>query len=212
MQPKGALSYIFDGGRWAPWTGSGAGFGGVTLYTPAGAAVDTPTGTGNGVTTANLLGVGAYGYGFNGATWDRVRTNSAATLSATTQPFAQLTAKPGEWSITNAPAVNTIATATRAAGAAGVRHVCTAICVGVVVITGVPVTVMTWQLRDGATGAGTILLQGAISVASSAPQPPTIIVPVNVIGSAATAMTIEFAAAAGAANFEFVNATGYSTI
>lgn len=134
---------------------------------------------------------------------------SATSLTATTSLGTTLTVPHSTWSVTNTPAAATQATASRAAGAAGVRHVATTVtvCLAAGATAQTPVVV---NLRDGATGAGTVLRSWAISA------------PVNdskcadlsglaMIGTAATAMTIEFAAAGVAGSQETVTLTGFST-
>jgi hypothetical protein len=145
----------------------------------------------------------------NGNTYDEARNNSAANLSSATQPFAQMVAEPGEWAVNHEPAVSVQATATRAAGAAGVRHVCRSLHFSLAAVAAQ--TIIYARVRDGASGAGTILWSQAL------------IVPVgeawhcelselNILGSAATAMTFEFSAAPVATNFQTAGGSGYSTI
>ena len=153
----------------------------------------------------------AHGLLYTGSnTWARARTNSAATLSSVTQPFGQLVADPGEWTLTHAPAAATQATATKAAGAAGVRHVLRSIqaTVNAVAAQAAPLTVV---VRDGATGVGTILWQDRI-IAPIGTDGRVSVQGLNIVGSAATAMTIEFTAAPAATDFETISGTGYSTI
>jgi hypothetical protein len=165
---------------------------------------------------ALTLGVQAeasYAYAWNGAKWDRVRNNSAANLSATTQPFGMMVAQPGEWSITHSPTANTKATATKAAGAAGVRHVVRSISAFLAINSGgVIVAPSVVNVRDGASGAGTVLWTGLLGDGSSGAGGQVTLTGLNIIGSAATAMTIEFTAAAGANILESVTLSGYDTI
>jgi hypothetical protein len=119
---------------------------------------------------------------------------------------------PVTWTQVHTPAVNTQATTSKAAGAAGVRHVCNSISASLysgstaVTVPAAPVTVI---LRDGATGAGTILWQQGISVPTTAGGSQVInISGLNIIGTAATAMTLEFSGAGGAGSFESVHPHG----
>jgi len=152
--------------------------------------------------------------GFNGTTWDRIRTGGAAVLSGTTQPFSLLATRPADWSVTSAPAANTVATISKGAGAAGVRHVCTGIYARARGGTTAPAAIqLTLNLRDGATGAGTILQTHTLVIAAAVGAADNVeISGLNIIGSAATAMTLEFTAAGGANTFESVALTGYSTV
>lgn len=150
----------------------------------------------------------ARNYGFNGTTWDRIRSAAAAILAAQSSVGAQLIAAPGQWSVTHSPAVNTVATITKAAGAAGVRHVCTSL-LGALSAPGAAATpVLNLRLRDGVSGAGTILWSAThmagIGFADEVSQTG-----LNIVGSAATAMTLEFDIAPGANNFASVALTGY---
>lgn len=155
------------------------------------------------------LSVMAHPLAFNGATWDRVRSNSASVLSGVTQPFASLSASPGEWAVNSEPAVSTQATATKAAGAAGVRHVCRSLHFSLAAVAAQ--TIISARVRDGASGAGTILWsQQIIAPAGSAVHIE--LSDLNIVGSPATAMTFEWSGAPVATNFETAGGTGYSTI
>lgn len=153
--------------------------------------------------------------GWDGAAWDRLRTASAAALAANSAAGALLAARPGDWSVTHAPAANTQATITRAAGAAGVRHVCTSISASLCDRTGLIGIETLVTLRDGASAAGTVLWSrrmmlkpdGASVTGKSSDE--FTISGLNIVGSAATAMTLEFAGVAGAGTFESVAMTGY---
>lgn len=121
------------------------------------------------------------------------------------------------WSITNAAAVNAVATATQSAGAAGVKHVCT----GVQIFpwqngTGSASAAAgySWAVRDGATGAGTIKASGTFSFAATANgaiAPHIIQFPTPIVGTAATAMCVEVTSSALTNTGCTVNAQGYDT-
>lgn len=111
------------------------------------------------------------------------------------------------WTLNNTPAAAAQATATKAAGAAGVSHVAKRLTAWV--STGAaaqtPVNVV---IRDGASGAGTILFSA--SVACVADGFCFIDIDnLHLVGTAATAMTVEFSAAGVAASQEVVNLQGY---
>lgn len=192
VQVVAAYQYAFDGATWDRLR----------------------SGANNADTVATLaLGVresNAYGYLFNGATFDRAREASATNVAALTGLGAQLSAAPGEWAINHTPAVNTVATITRAAGAAGVRHVCRSITATLIGLAAAAETTVLVNLRDGATGAGTILWSTRLLVTGTVgSQVGVSITGLNIPGTAATAMTLEFAAAGGASTFETVALTGY---
>ena len=116
----------------------------------------------------------------------------------------------GDWTQVHFPAANTQATTSKAAGAAGVRHVCTGITAVLAGNTTAPAAAqVNVVLRDGASGAGTIKWQAVITL-------PAIAGAMNgitrsglfIVGTAATAMTLEFSGAAGANTFESVSMEG----
>jgi hypothetical protein len=149
---------------------------------------------------------------FNGTAWDRQRSGSAATLGALTSLGAGLVSDPGNWSINHVPAAATQATITRAAGGAGVRHVCTSIDAALVLPATANQAVITLNLRDGATGAGTILWSrrfgiGAANAADA--QQEVSLSGLKIVGTANTAMTLEFSAAGAATTLQSVALTGH---
>lgn len=157
-----------------------------------------------------LLGVVNRLFGFNGTTFDRIRTGAAAVLSAFSSVGALLTTRPGDWAITHTPAAATQATISRAAGAAGVRHICTGISATLIGLAASAEATILVNLRDGATGAGTILASWRLLVTGTTGSETGIaLTGLNIPGSAATAMTLEFAAAGGADTFQTVALQGY---
>lgn len=146
--------------------------------------------------------------GFNGVTWDRLRVVSANTNATANVTGIPAVAQIGTWSLTNSANAGT-PSASRAAGGGTVRHVVTTVsaCVGAAA-TAQPVVQV--NLRDGATGAGTIIrswqLAGPVNTNSCIAESG-----LNITGSANTAMTIEFAAATAANTQATVNASGYDT-
>lgn len=193
-----ALLYVLD-----PATGD------ITAVTGATATAD------GAAPSALLVPVAAFNELFNGATWDRMRSASAANLAALSALGAQLITTPGNWSVFQIPAVATQATISRAAGATGVRHVCTSIRAKLRTATAATAATVTVNLRDGATGAGTILYSATLdintNVATIAGKESDVIelTGLNIPGSAATAMTLETAAAPAANCFAEVQMTGY---
>lgn len=111
-----------------------------------------------------------------------------------------------EWAVTNQATAGT-PTISKAAGAAGVRHVCTGISISVSAgaTAQTPVVV---NLRDGATGAGTILASWALSTIANSTTSVQL-TGLNIVGTAATAMTLEFAATTATAVVGSVNLVGY---
>jgi len=139
-----------------------------------------------------------------------IRRATAAILAAFRAESAQLVALPGEWPLNAAPAANTVASVTKAAGGAGVRHVLKSISAAVGAVAVPAATISTLQVRDGASGVGPVIWQTYIGVEAVAGKSnPRDIVGLNIVGSANTAMTVEFAAASGANTFQSISATGF---
>jgi hypothetical protein len=116
---------------------------------------------------------------------------------------------PTDWSINNNPAAATQASITRAA-VTGIRHICTSISFVLSTGAAAQATVGQVALRDGTTGAGSVLwaaqailpANGLWSVSLSDLAIP---------GTNGNAMTLEFVAAGVAGSFQSVNLTGYDS-
>lgn len=122
---------------------------------------------------------------------------------------AALVADLGEWSLTHQPAVATRATITRAA-VVNARHVCRSISASIAVDPANAPANFILNLRDGATGAGTILWSRRLAVFDlvNGGSVGVDIAGLNIVGSENTAMTLEFTAAPGGASFQTVAITG----
>jgi len=230
----GQSPYLFNGATFdrARGTSGSANVNIVGTTTPADAFANPTTTT----SIWSLNGV------FNGTTWDRQRTATADALASTGVMAGNASLFNGSTfdrqdgvSNTNNTATTTIgvgystplttwftvpnttsaaataATISKASGGGSVRHVVTGVtmCFQDSVANTVARLV---NLRDGATGAGTIIKSWYLSnggVAGGAQcQSET---GLNISGSAATAMTLEFAAAPAATASETVSFEGYST-
>lgn len=110
--------------------------------------------------------------------------------------------------IVHTPVAATQATITQAAAGAGVRNVCTGISASLCTVGTAQAAVAQLNLRDGATGAGTILWSKSFSCGTTT-MITVDLTGLHIYGSAATAMTLEFSAAGVAASFESVSLTGY---
>lgn len=165
---------------------------------------DTSGATGSAVPArATYVGVG------DGTNTQGLKSVSAANLSlgATNLTGVALTDTPCEWTITSVPAANAQATASRAANASG-RHVAKFyLACFAAAATGGPANV--FRIRDGATGAGTVIWAGVL--ASNANAAACAGQEITLIGTTNTAMTIEFAAAGGNTTQETVSLCGYDT-
>jgi hypothetical protein len=107
------------------------------------------------------------------------------------------------WSVEHRPAVNTVASAQRAAAGAGARNVCTSLAVSLTGGAAAPAAVsVEVVIRDGAAGAGTIIWGNRLSLPAVAGEHDRITMDdLWIEGSPNTAMTAEFLAAPGANAF-----------
>lgn len=138
------------------------------------------------------------------------RAASAASLAAALSEGAGaiIVAQQGQWSQFTNQGFALQASTSKAAGGAGVRHVCTSI--SAIFSTGATAqaAAIDLNLRDGATGVGTILWsQRLILDVNKTLQ--FILTNLNIVGSPATAMTLEFNAAGVAGSVESVALSGY---
>jgi len=123
----------------------------------------------------------------------------------------QVTVPPvgGQFALYHNPAAATQATISQAAGAAGVKNVATKLSFSI--YTGASAqTIITVGLRDGATGAGTVLWSKSVALPANSYWSENVDLP-HIQGSAATAMTVEFSAAGVANSVESVCLMGYTT-
>lgn len=180
-----SLAGIFNGTTWDRWRSSTA---------------DGAAATGFPGVTALLN---------NGTTLDRQYGVSGTINTTTLSRGVAMVANVGTWFIQDSDVGATQSTASKAAGGGTVRHVVTNIsaCRGDTAVAA-PALV---HLRDGATGAGTIIRSWVIGVPVANESECVNISGLNISGSANTAMTIEFAAAGSATSTSSVGLSGYST-
>lgn len=190
----------------------GGQIGQVLLGGPGTSALAVVSSTQDGYGTTNVLFTESVISLFDGTNHQRARMASASNLNAQSGLGAAIVTPPGMWTVQNAPAAATQATATQAAGAAGVRHLGGGWTFSLVE-TAAPgaATQVDYVLRDGASGGGTIKDIASFSLpnvagGSASPVPKT---GLNVPGTAATAMTVEGTAAGSAATIERVAGSGY---
>lgn len=142
----------------------------------------------------------------NGNTYDANKSLSAANVAAFSGIGGLVSAGPGEWAVSIEAAVSAQATVTRAAGGAGVRHVCRSLHFSLAAVAAQ--TIIYARVRDGAAGAGTILWsQGVVVPAGS--NFTVALSGLNLVGSANTAMTFEWSGAPVATNFQTAGGSGY---
>jgi hypothetical protein len=145
---------------------------------------------------------------FNGTTFDRWDGISATNNTATTSIGAAYVTPLSTWRVTNTANAGT-PSASKATGGGTVRHVATCVSLSVGA-AGTAQPVVQVNLRDGATGAGTIIRSWQL--AAPANSSATVdLCGLNESGTGNTAMTLEFAAATAAATQASVTLSGYST-
>jgi len=117
----------------------------------------------------------------------------------------------GGFAIAHTPAAGSQATISQAVGGAGVKNVAEAVCFGFSASTALGgISTVTINLRDGATGAGTILQSWQYTLPAATVAPfGQCYSGLHIAGTANTAMTIEFAAAVGNL-MEYVTLNGYT--
>lgn len=162
------------------------------------------------------LGVANFSGGFNGNSWDRLRSHSltndavATTLTGRNLIGTSMVDKPSRWAVTSSPAAGTQASAS-IANEANVRHVVDCVSFSGGSTTAPALTALTVTLRDGATGAGTVIWQHTVVVSAVTGEnvPPYHECGLNLVGTTNTAMTFEFSA--GLANLiETANISGFN--
>lgn len=112
---------------------------------------------------------------------------------------------PVDWSVNNNPAASAQASASKAA-APFLRHVCTSISATLSAV--VAQTLISLNLRDGATGAGAILWSKQVVLPAGGVWEVNL-TGLAIPGSANTPMTLEFSGVPVATNVESVAMTGY---
>lgn len=147
----------------------------------------------------------SYLMGYNGGTastaWTRLKTMSLATMP-TSQTFTSsvengriLVETPARWSKVSTPAVSTQASSSIAAEA-NVRHVADCISFSAGSTTAPVLTKLNINLRDGATGAGTIIKSWTVVIGAATGQNvvPYMECGLGLTGTTNTAMTLEYSA------------------
>jgi len=157
--------------------------------------------------------------GYDGTNWDRYRTASLANMypaDGTVSPSigVRLAEKGARWSVVSNPAAGTQASASKAA-VASTRHVVDCVSFSATEsTTAVTNTDLSINVRDGTTGAGTVIWVWAVSdnigtaTISTQYVPSHSICGLNLAGTTNTAMTVEFSAGLTNLN-EVVSFSGY---
>jgi hypothetical protein len=137
-------------------------------------------------------------------------TAESIANSGVGQVGALIVANPATWSKTSTPASATQATVTQAAGGAGVYHVCRSISFALAVDGTHAQTAIQINLRDGGTGAGTVLW--ALTILKAATEAISMFHFGDLNIAALTAnnpMTLEFSVAGVTGSVQSVSLTGY---
>lgn len=158
--------------------------------------------------------------GYNGATWDRLRSSTANGLQVDVtrlQGKARETAhadSSGVWTAHHLPSSNTQATISKASAGGGTRNVCTELTVMLVAGASAPAAVnVSVSVIDGASGATTYLWRATISLPAVAGAASGVALSgLWLPGSQATALTLEFTAAGGANTLESVSMSGITLV
>ena len=120
---------------------------------------------------------------------------TAVTTTARNVTGATVSEKSSRWGVFHNPAVSNQATISIAAEAA-VRHVADCVSFSAASTTAPALTALTVNLRDGATGAGTVLQTWQLAISNTTGQnvAPFGLCGLNLPGTTNTAMTLEFSA------------------
>lgn len=155
----------------------------------------------DGVDSGNPVKVGGIGR----AIWETAASTAGDRVNASFDLYGRMRVNPGyaaadAWSVVHTPAANNQATASKAAGSSSQRHVCTGFTWSLSSGAGAPTPeLITVAIRDGATGAGTIVWQQTVSLPATAGSHAEFgQTGLWLVGTAATAMTIETDSSPGA--------------
>jgi hypothetical protein len=120
---------------------------------------------------------------------------TAVTLTSRNIVGAAYTERSSRWSVVHNPAASSQASASIAAEG-GVRHVADCVSFSAGSTTAPALTALTVNLRDGATGAGTIIWTHEVVVSNATGQnvPPFSTCGLNLAGTTNTALTFEWSA------------------
>jgi hypothetical protein len=114
------------------------------------------------------------------------------------------------WTSYHVPSTATQATIAKAAGGLTVRHVCNSITASISCGTTAQTPIQVY-LRDGTTGAGTILWAATLAAPANGVGGVSVS-GLYLVGTANTAMTLEFSAAGVTSSQEVVTLTGYDIV
>lgn len=187
--------------------GGGGGGGAVTIADGSDVAEGTTTdaavtGDNDGTVSAKLRGLNK----ILADVWDSVNHFFKVSIQNATLTILQAGYSNAMWKTSHFPAANTQATITQATAGVGVKNICTGFSVSLAAGSSAPAAVqVNWKLIDGASGGGTLLDGGVISLPAVAGSMAAVIKgKIWNEGTANTAMTLEFSAGGGANTIESV--------
>jgi hypothetical protein len=141
-----------------------------------------------------------------GTNQQRVHNRPNGIFSA---EYAAAVMLPETWGQAHTPTTATQATTTKAAAGAGIRHVAESITFSCAVNGTNAQTAIQVNLRDGASGAGTILWSTTVLMTATEAMKVFSITGLRIFGTAATAMTLEFSAAGVTGSVQSVSLSGF---
>lgn len=128
-------------------------------------------------------------------------------LSGNTYAGAAVVVAPTNWTVYNNPASATAASAVQAAGGSGVQHVLQGLSATFVTASTAATSVVYLQVLDGSTVKYSLAFLPAAnsSVSFHASN-------LNIVGTAATSMTVAFSGAGPTGSYQSVSAFGYDVV
>ena len=210
-------SKIWDGTNQLAITATGRitveqGAAGLAAWNVAGSVIAAGDVAHDGVDSGNPVKVGGKVVAAAGTPAFVSAVGDRANLAVDGAGRVMIT-EPQVWTVTHAPAANTVAIASKAAGAAGVKHVLEWLQISCHNSGAATAIMLLVNVRDGATGAGTILMTLRLPVlVTTLTEVNKFLNDLHIVGTAATAMTVEFSAAGGANTNEIVSIGGYDTL
>ncbi len=139
------------------------------------------------------------------------RVNASFNLQGSLR--VEQTVSPQAWSLTHTSNAAAQGTATQAASSTGGKHVMTGFTAQLVGDATGNADFVIINIRDGATGAGTVKMSHMAALASgaNATGTPVVVTGLNIVGTANVAMTIEGSTVGATHTITRVNAWGYTT-
>lgn len=191
----------------------------ITNSTTAGSLLPIPSAGANGDGSSAQVPTSPWNYAGTTGVFNRMRGAYLAVMTASTTLTGrnsigtQLVENGSRWTVVSTPAASSVASASIALEAS-VRHIVDTVCFSATSNGAVTAANGTVDIRDGATGAGTIITQFRVAVLVAAAAgvqivPPFCVSNLGLVGTTGTAMTAEFSAGVTNAT-ESITLTGYN--